>query len=350
MKRSRRSEYDKKRDRSKKSSERKFRFSTNSTDKEADKTQPSTSIPDSNSEPSSDSSSDSDSVSDSVSTSSSDSVSTSTSTSNSSSTATSNPPASFERFEVNETRQKKSKPYIPEGKTGCFNFKLPLAVVIIIFIFKVIRGVVGVADTNSSTTTENDLLLKELIEKQDKKRKRERARQRRLPKVAAANFIVGRNKPLREVIQLEKDSTFQIREHVKVRLFKRFHIYDTTEFPTTPIIAKFAKFYFFHDVAEKSPGETITSQWETLRRELSEEVYGSVFSSSEIRSYTYKDLNVKLKKFTISSGNTEVQGVAALVEAEDKNYFFQLISNERKGKDFDVRFLMKYLNFYLKIR
>lgn len=328
MKRSRRSEYDKKRDRSKKSSERKFRFSTNSTDKEADKTQPSTSIPDSNSEPSSDS----------------------TSTSNSSSTATSNPPASFERFEVNETRQKKSKPYIPEGKTGCFNFKLPLAVVIIIFIFKVIRGVVGVADTNSSTTTENDLLLKELIEKQDKKRKRERARQRRLPKVAAANFIVGRNKPLREVIQLEKDSTFQIREHVKVRLFKRFHIYDTTEFPTTPIIAKFAKFYFFHDVAEKSPGETITSQWETLRRELSEEVYGSVFSSSEIRSYTYKDLNVKLKKFTISSGNTEVQGVAALVEAEDKNYFFQLISNERKGKDFDVRFLMKYLNFYLKIR
>ena len=309
MKRSRRSEYDKKRDRSEKSSERKLKYSIKSTAK--------TSRSDSNT----------------------------VSESKPSSSSSSNRIDRLKDFEITENHEKKytqPRVVIPKEKSGCFNYRLPFAVVIILFIFKLIMGI-GKAVSSSSTTTQTDPFMQEIIQNEKKKR-------RNTIKINVPDYIVGKNKPLQELMQLTQTGTFPIIPHVEVHLFKGFHIYDASGFANTEILAKFSKYYFFCDRVEKSPNESLTNQWATLRNELTQQVYGSAFSYNDSKSYTYKDLKIEEKEFTILSDQTELQGIATLVEFENTRYFFHFISKEKEGTYFKATFLKKYMDYYLKIR
>lgn len=247
-------------------------------------------------------------------------------------------------FEITENRNPKHPNptfVVPKEKSGCFNYRLPFAVVIILFIFKLILGI-GKAISSSSTTTQTDPFMQEIIQNEKKKR-------RNTVKINVPDYIVGKNKPLRELMQLTQTGTFPIIPHVNVHLFKDFHIYDASGFLNTQILAKFSKYYFFCDRVDKAATESLTSQWATLRNELTRTVNGSTFSFDDHKNYTFKNLKIEEKEFTILSAGTELQGVATLVEFENTRYFFHFISKEKEGKYFNATYLRKYMNYYLKI-
>lgn len=333
MKRSRRSEYDKKRNRSKKHSERKFGFSS--------KTESKTSHADS--EPAKDSTVNSDSTSSSTSSSSSSSPSSSSSNSSSSSPSTSNTIDRLQRFEVDENHEKKYtyREITTEKKSGCFNYQLPIAAVIIIFIIKLIIGIGRVTD--SPPIIKEEPIIQKIKQQQNK-------RVNRLISKNPALLIYGLTTPMREVAQLKKDSLFPILPNVNVRLFKGFHLYNTSFSGTTQLLAKFSKYCFFYNRTKKIPNRSMTQQWEDLRKKLARRNFNSQFSYKDTKTYIYKGLQIEEKSFQIKILNFDVQGVATLVDAGDSYYFFHFLSKEKKGHRFDFSYLKKYLNYYLKIR
>lgn len=116
-------------------------------------------------------------------------------------------------FEITENQEKKyrHRQVAPKNKSGCFNFKIPLAIVLIVLIFKILMAIDSTA--RSSKTAKEDPFMQEIMRNEKKPR-------RNTLKVNAPDFMVGKNKPLREVIQLDKASTFPIIPHVNVQLFK----------------------------------------------------------------------------------------------------------------------------------
>lgn len=329
MKRSRRSEYNKKRNRSKKHSERKFGFSS--------KTESKTSHDDS--EPAKDLTVNSDSSPSSSSSSNSNSSSSSTS----SSSSNSNTIDRLKSFEVDENQEKKytHRKIIPENKSGCFNYQLPIAAVVIIFIIKLVIGIGRVTD--SPPTIKEEPILVKIKQQQNK-------RVNRLIAKNPALLIYGLSAPMREVAQLKKDSLFPILPNVNVRLFKGFHLYDTSFSEATQLLAKFSKYCFFYNRVKKLPNKSITQQWEDLRKKLARRTFGSQFSYKDTKTYTFKGLQIEEKSFQIKILNFDVHGVATLVDAGDTYYFFHFLSKEKKGHRFDFHYLKKYLDYYLKIR
>ncbi|MEM6718388.1 MAG: hypothetical protein AAF611_03635 [Bacteroidota bacterium] len=317
MKRSRRSEYDKRRNRSKKHSERKFSFTSKSTKSDAS----SKPKPKSSSKPKA-----------------------SASSTSSTKKATSPAQSSIDRlksFEINENNQKKYKyrEVVPKKRSGCFNFRLPLFAVIIIAI---IRLIMSFNDNSSSNPTEDPNIKK--ISNND------RVLKQKFRRTNAAHLVQGIPWPMRETLQLQKDSLFPIVPNVNVRLFKGFHLYDTSVLKNTAIFAKFAKYYFFYDRVEKSSTTTMSRQWENMRNTLINRMTPSVFSQEEIKNYTFKDIQIEEHDFKILFDSGELHGVATLVEFEDTRYFFHLISKEKPETHFRRTFLRKYLDYYLKIR
>jgi hypothetical protein len=312
VKRSRRSAYDKKRNRSKKHSERKFSYGA-----KAKKTSPPKKA--------------------SSSTSSSSSASTSSSSSSSSSIDR------FKSFEINEQHEKKYKyrEVAPKERSGCFNYKLPIAAIIII---AVIRMLMAIGNLTNSTPTKKE----SPFEKQNARminRADERA-----SKQLTAYLIHGDIRPVREVAQLTKDSTFLITDHVKVRLFKGFRLHRTSTLPTTRMFAKYSKYYFSYDKVSVNPNKSMTAHWKALRSKLLRRANEGVFSSEDIKSYSFKGLQIEEKEFKITLSSLELHGIATLVESEGKRYFFHFIAQEKSGTYFRRAYLKKYMNFYLKIR
>ena len=155
---------------------------------------------------------------------------------------------------------------------------------------------------------------------------------------------------LREVIQLEKDSVFPIIEHVNVRLFKRYHIFDTTPFEGTEILAKFSKFYFLYNRVEASPTVAMADQWLAIRNTLAENVTSSIISQEKIKNHTFKGMEIEQRDFKVLYNGGQLHGVATLIEYEGQRHFFQFISKEKDGTYLRRTYLRRYLNYYLKIR
>jgi len=313
VKRSRGSEYDKKRNRSKKHSERKFSF--NNTSKASDDNSASSSEKASASTPKPKAASNSN-------------------------TQYTNPQ---KRFEINEKQEKKYTYTDVEPKKNSSFLGLKIIVTLVIIAVSLVRIAISFKNMDSSKNTAK-------TQREVLKNMRRNDRAYRTSSLKATDFVVGKGKRIREVMQLRKDSTFPIIDHVNIRLFKGFHLYDPAPFPYTEILAKFAKYYFFYDRVEKSPTLSMSGQWEKLRSTSANRVTSSLVSHEEVKNYTYKGLQIEEQDFKVLFGEGELHGVATLVEFENTRYFFQFIAKEKTGTYYRRTFLRKYLNFYLKIR
>lgn len=340
MKRSRRSEYDKKRDRSKKDSKRKFTFSNKSENKKSDVA--ATSNSPKKSSPSSGSSANYES--------SSTSGSSSGSSSNSTSNSTSNTFDRLQRFEIDENQEKKyQQTYVPpKEKSGCANsFKIPAYIVVAIIVVRLILRFISYQSSNNTSSSKIEDYLRDKRYTTEKTRTK---RNKKLSSVNAAKLIVGKNKPLREVVQLEKDSIKDIIPHVQVRLFRRYHMYDSSLFPTTPMLAKFSKYYFFYDEVKVTPNMSLTEQWISHRKQFLNEANDDYFYHERTTNRNVEDLVVKEEKFSILTEGIAIYGAATLVEYKGKRYFFHFISKNRIDETPNYAYTRKYLDYYLKIR
>jgi hypothetical protein len=245
-------------------------------------------------------------------------------------------------FQITENQEKKyNRRQIQPRKGNAFSIvKWPIIIIVLIFIVRLVLSFDGFQNSHS-TPLKNDSIIQEAVRKDA---------QKHLPEVNVRDFIVGKNRRLRQVIQLKKDSTFPIVPYVNLRLFKAFRMYDTAAFPTTPIFAKYSKYYFFYNRVKKYSKQSLTNQWATLRNELTRKVFGSSFTFNDQKNYVYKGMIIKEKEFTILSNNTELHGVATLLEFEGMRYFFHFISKEKEGKRLNTRFLKKNIDYYLKIK
>ncbi|AXG69773.1 hypothetical protein KORDIASMS9_02000 [Kordia sp. SMS9] len=288
MKRSRRSEYGKKRNSSKKNSEQKFQFS---------KTAPKKSTPTID---------------------------------------------RLKSFEIDENQEKKyrNRKVKPKKKSGCFNYQLPLGVVIVIFIVKLISGVVRITD--EPKTWKDDPIMLEV----------ERKSKASLQNIIGKNttFLLVGPRPMKEVFQLKKDSLFPVIPYVNIHLYKGFHLYDASLLLTSQLFAKFSKYYFFYDRVKKSSYQSMTNQWTEIRGKLAGRIEGTNFSHEETKNYHFKELQIAEKEFKITASGLELHGLATLVEDKTHRYFFHFISKEKEGTYFNAPFLKKYLNYYLKIQ
>ncbi|PTX58707.1 hypothetical protein C8N46_11215 [Kordia periserrulae] len=304
MKRSRRSEYDKKRNRSKKHSERKFHFSTK-TDKTASRSK---------------------------------------AKSTSSSSSGSNAIDRLKGFEINENHEKKYKNRTVKPKKKTDFSGLKAFVIFGILAFSIIRLVVNLtsSQTQSTPSITQDKALERIL--QETKKFRENI------SVRTTDFIVGKNKNIREVTQLYRDSTLPVLEHVTIRLFEKFHMYDTSPFPNTEVLAKFSKYYFFYDRVEKSPNMSMSKQWEQLRNTIANNVTTCVVVLEKGKNRTYKNMEIEEIDFKILYNGAELHGVATLIAFENTRHFFQFFSREKQAAHFRRNYLRKYLDYYLKIR
>ncbi|QHI36759.1 hypothetical protein IMCC3317_21290 [Kordia antarctica] len=201
---------------------------------------------------------------------------------------------------------------------------------------QLVFGIIQFNDTPPTHVT-NDWVVK----KETKKR---------LPKIDVPDFIIGEHTALQEVLQLKKDSVFSVIPHITVKLRGGFHMFNTSEMPTTAVFAKYSKYYFSYDSIAKAENESMTFQWESFRENLVAQKPGSTISIQENMKYTYKGMNIEKKEFTISSLGTHIRGVATLIEFEGMCYFFQFAAEDRTSRESSYHYLRKYLDMYLKIR
>lgn len=220
------------------------------------------------------------------------------------------------------------------------NAKSGLAIIgtILLIVLQLTLGIIQFSDS-SSTPVENDWSVPTL-KKSDT----------RTPKIDVPYFMTGEITKLREVTQLIKDSVFPIIPHITVNLSKSFHLYDTSKFPTTAIFAKYSKFYFAFDSIPVLENKSLTSQWESIRKDIIGHQSYTTFSHENEMSYEYKGISIEKKNFTISSFETNLRGVATLMEFEGMRYFFHFVSEDRTSRVSTYPYLRKYLNVYLKIR
>lgn len=226
--------------------------------------------------------------------------------------------------------------------------KWPLGIIVLIFLVKLILNVERCQSISETPIRDNSSVKDIYTTPNYRTTKKTR---RNTPKIRVADYIVGKRKRLREVIQLQKDSLFPIIPHVNIRLFKGFHIYDPANFTNTPILAKFSKYYFFYNVEDVSDSETLTQQWARLRKTITDKVFYSDFKYNDYKSFSFKNtLTIEEKEFTITTEGKSLHGVATLIESKNKRYFFHFISKEKQEKVPNYRYLARYLNYYLKIR
>lgn len=228
-------------------------------------------------------------------------------------------------------------------KSGFPKIVLPLSVVGILLLF---RFLINLGDSKTESFSDDSPVSYEpkyentVVTTPTRKRK----------KIDAAAFIVGKNNPLKEITQLSKDSIIDIIPNVQVRLFKGFHVYDTSNFPDTPILASYSKYHFFYDVQDKVADQSMSEQWSIIREKLAESSYDGYFLYQYPKESKIDDLLINKTEFSISLQDNTVYGVVTLVEYKNKRYFFQFISKERSGKEPNYGYLRKYLNYYLKIK
>lgn len=217
------------------------------------------------------------------------------------------------------------------------NSKSGLAIIgtILLIVAQLTLGIIQFSDT-SSTPVKNDLPVKKT--------------KKRLPKIDVPYFITGKQTVLREVTQLAKDSVLPVIPHTTINLSKGFHLYDTSEFPTTAILAKYSKFYFSYDSIPVAEDQSLTLQWKSLRNNLVAQKPGSVISFKDHLEYSYKGIKIEKKQFTISLLGTNLRGVATLMEFEGMRYFFHFVSVDRTSRISSYLYLRKYMDIYLKIR
>jgi len=226
------------------------------------------------------------------------------------------------------------------------NYKSILAIIgtILLIVAQLTLGIIQFSDSSDSNTPENDILREENI-------KRSKALENELIKNIPAYLITGKMSPPQKLMQLQKDSIFSVAANINVVLNEKFQLKNPSITPTIQLFATFSNYYFFYDRVEKSNKKTISDQWAHLRSKLSKRMIPtSTFSYENIKNYTFKNLNIEEKEFTILYDDIELQGFARLVATENECYFFHFISQEKKGKNFDTAFLKKQLDSYLEIK
>ncbi|MEM6685088.1 MAG: hypothetical protein AAF617_04765 [Bacteroidota bacterium] len=243
---------------------------------------------------------------------------------------------------VNETR-KSAYGEALEKKSSYSGLKIVL--VIAVAIFSIVRLVYSL----------NKLDKPDSVAKQQKSLKKarrtlERSFSNSNSNVKVTDFIVGKNVPIREIMQLRKDSVFPIIDHVNVRLFERFHIFDATTYENTEILAKFSKYYFLYDRVDASPIVNMGDQWVTLRNAIANGAASNIISQEKTKEYNFKGMQIEEHDFKVLYGNGQLHGVATLIEHDGKRHFFQFVSKEKNGTYFRRSYLRRYLNYYLKIK
>ncbi|WP_046756126.1 hypothetical protein [Kordia jejudonensis] len=340
MKRSRDSRYDKKRSRDKKDDRRKLKFSTKSTEKSEkdersrtsnkDERRPRvpekrTPKPETSTVPTT-------------------KVATNSTTSSPENTATI--PERTVDYEVfSKTDSTYTKRTTHRKKKGGFpKIVLPLAVVGILFLFRILINIGDSSDDQFSNdppvTYEPSYENTRVVTTPPTKKRK---------KINVAAFITGEEDRLKEITQLSEDSIVNIIPNVEVRLFKGFHMYETKDFSDTPIVASYSKYHFFYDVQPKVEDQTLSEQWSIFREKLAERSYNGYFMYDYPKKYKSDDFLIEETEFSISLKGNVIYGVATLIEYKNKRYFFQFISKERDDKDPNYAYLRKYLNYYLKI-
>lgn len=252
-------------------------------------------------------------------------------------------PINYEVFSQGDSQYKERTTH-RKKKSGFPKIVLPLAVVGILFLFRILLNIGNSSSDPVSTDIPEryDPVYEDRVVTTPTPRKRK--------KINAAAFIIGQEKQLREITQLTKDSIIDIIPNVQVRLFKGFHIYDSEAFPSTPILASYSKYHFFYDVQKKNADQSISEQWSILREKLAESSYNGYFVYQYPKEYTVDDLLINETEFSISTKGNIVYGAATLVEYKNKRYFFQFISKEKEDKQPNYAYLRKYINYYLKIK
>ncbi|WP_420574847.1 hypothetical protein [Kordia sp.] len=221
----------------------------------------------------------------------------------------------------------------------------PFYMVVIFFFIKLILNI-NRCEQNSST--QNDRYQPAFENRT--KTNRSKRNSRKISRVKVSRFIVGKNKRLREVTQLKKDSIIDIVPNVQVRLYKGFHMYNSSVFPSTPILAKYSKFHFFYDVQDVKTDVSMVDQWVSLRKKFINEANDDYFYHERYKTYDFKGLKVREEKFSILVDGIVIYGAATLVEHKNKRYFFHFISKEAIDASPNYMYLRRYLNYYLKIR
>lgn len=360
MKRSRRSEYDKKRNRSKKSSERKFQFSTNPTDKDSD-TSPKKNKDTTHRQEQKLKTSNKKDTSKTL-------AQTEKTTVTSAETNTINRPIEFEVFSKND-KQYQQRTAFQKKKSPFSKLKLPLiSSLFIIALFGLVFMLNIVTDTEKEETimqveeSANNEYVNADPKKKDSLRKaykiaflkkdslRKASRKeyfKQLEKPDISRVIVGNNVNLKE--KKARNSTYKKRilPNVTVHIPKELPIYDTRAIPNVSILAKNSDEYFFYSKEKKENGKNIVLQWIGLRKSLIDESLDDYFNFAN--SERYDKGNIVEVDFSIIIDGFIFYGAATLIKHNNQYHFFHLMSVRASYEKPNYKEVREKLYTYLKM-
>ncbi|MFK7747805.1 MAG: hypothetical protein AB8B65_05420 [Kordia sp.] len=351
MKRSRRSEYDKKRNRSKKSSERKFQFSVNGPNNDSDVSQKhskNTIRPKEEKRKTPDKK-----------------PKTNQPTARFTETNTTNHPIDFEVFSKRD-RQYKQRTSFQKKKSLFSRFKIPIITAILMlglgFIFSLIEYNTEKNTSEESTTNEyqnaspakQDSMrqaYKRAYLRQDSIKKATRRENfKKIVKTDITRVIVGNDMQPKK--RKARNSTYikQIIPNVFVHIPKEFPMYNTNASPNVAIFAKNSDEYFFYSKEKPEKWKNMIMQWIDLRRSLIDESLDDYFNLAG--SESYDNYRIKEADFSMIIDGFIFYGVATLIKYNNQYHFFHFIkvrsSYEKPNYDEVREKLYTYLKMELK--
>lgn len=343
MKRSRRSEYDKKRNRSKKHSERKFQFSANRTDKDSDVSPKNNKDTPHHKEQKLKTSNKKDTAK--------ALPQTEKATATFAQTNTTNHPIDFEVFSKNDKKYQQRTTF--QKKPSLFSkLKLPLiSSVIIVVLF----GLVFMLNLKDYTPQRNSLDAPNYTKgpsvdtkKRDSIRKiSKRERFKRLVKPDLSRVIVGSNVKLKE--KKVRNSTYKKRiiPNVTVHIPKELPIFDTKAIPNVSILAKNSEQYFFYSSEKIEKGKVMITQWIHLRKSHIDESLDDYFNFAN--SERYDKGNILEVDFSIIIDGFIFYGAATLIKHKDRYHFFHLMEIRASNEKPNYKEVREKLYTYLKM-
>jgi hypothetical protein len=352
VKRSRRSEYDKKRNRSKKSSERKFQFSTkksdeNSTSKRTSKKEQS------NREKQKEHISDS--KKDVLDTSQKTPITTETF----SKTPTPSHIVDFEVFSKND-KQYQQRTTFQKKRSVFSKFKIPIIACVLIFGLAFVLSLPDNSEEKISVDEPNYPEKSSYTEKPNYKKKSYNAKQRdslwevtkverfkRVIKPDISRVIIGNNVKLKE--KRKRNSTYikQIIPNVAVHIPKELPIFDTKTIPNVSILAKDAEHYFFYSIEKIEKGKLMGTQWRDMRESFMDESLDDYFYFANSESYDRRRI-IEID-FSIIADGVIFYGAATLIEHKGRYHFFHFMEARSFMQKPNYKEVREKLYTYLKM-
>ncbi|MEM6685087.1 MAG: hypothetical protein AAF617_04760 [Bacteroidota bacterium] len=342
MKRSRRSEYDKKRNRSKKHSERKFTYAKKETETHKSVTKKLTT------KESSRKATEKKKI---ANTAQKEPISTATFTQKTASIH----PIDYEVFSKNDKKYRQRTSF-RRKRSILSRFKWPLIIIAIFvtvnLIMKLIHSEVTALKTSKVTVYEEteevevDDEVYELDTSESFYERERRLKFERMLRTDASVLIVGTNVKLIPK-RVTKDFVKRVLPNVTVQLPKVFTQYNTNAFPKLVTLAKDSIKYFFHESEKIIPSKTMYQQWRTHRDSYINDDTNDYFYD-EYLSKNRENNSMDMNSSYIYKGFV-LYGAAILIEHNNRYHYFQYMEKKALDDKPHYKEVRKKLNTYLKI-